>query len=68
MNFEETILKLIRKLRLFGYSRFQVKVIINEAIEQRTWTRSNDVQNKKIMHALERYGELGSAFMQAYSK
>lgn len=68
MNFEDRLLTLIRKLKYLGYTRFQVRQIISEAVGQRTWVKDNDVQNQQVIEALEKYGILGTEYLQVYSK
>jgi|GEM_PF-968696 hypothetical protein len=68
MNFEERFLTLIRKLKYLGYTRFQVRQIISEAVGQQSWVKDNDIQNQQVINALEKYGVLGNEYLQAYSK
>lgn len=68
MNFEDQLLVGIRKLRYLGYTCFQVKQIISEAVGTQSWIRDNDMQNRQVISALEKYGVLGNEYLQAYSK
>jgi hypothetical protein len=67
MNIEENIRQLLKKLIFLGYQRFQIKSIINEALEQQLW--ENDYrQNVQVMIALQKYEQLGNEYLLSYSK
>jgi len=68
MNIEECIKKLIKRLEFHGYRRFQIKSIIDEAIQQSLWVKEDYSRKMQILLALEKYEKLSTEYLQAYSK
>jgi hypothetical protein len=60
--------RLVKRLTQLGYRPFQIKIIIREAIGVDNLNSADPSQYLQVFKALEKYEQLGSTYMEAYSK
>jgi len=65
---EKRITELSRRLVFLGYDSFQIRDIVKDAIGSDRHTRCNINQKGQLISSLEKYVDLGSNYMRAYSK
>lgn len=68
MNIEERIYQLCKKLLALGYYPFQVKSIMQTAMESNDIEKANGAEQLRVVNVLEDYEKLANNFFFAYSK
>lgn len=65
---DQRVIRLLKRLDLLGYRSFQIKLIIREAIGVDTIKNTSRAQYLKLIQSLEKYEQLGSTYLETYSK
>lgn len=65
---EQQIKKLLNRLAFLGYGSFEIKSIFRYAAGSECLDEMNYTQLKRVKAHLEKYEQLGSNFVAAYSK
>lgn len=68
MKLSERIKRCLNRLNHLGYSSFQIKMIIREAIGTDCILNDNPTKSDKVLTVLEKYERLGSFYKETYSK
>jgi hypothetical protein len=65
---KQRIQQLFKRLALLGYCSFEIKSILEEAIGTQELDTGNDSHCADAIVVLEKYVQLGSHFVNCYSK
>jgi hypothetical protein len=65
---EKRITELSKRLVVLGYDSYQIKTIVKDAVGSERLTRYNSNEKGRLISSLEKYVDLGSNYLRAYSK
>ncbi|EGO62411.1 hypothetical protein [Acetonema longum] len=65
---DQQMKRLLKRLTFLGYCSFQIQSIVTEAIGNNSFSEITSSQRAEVIRRLEMYEQLGSNYLEAYSK
>ncbi|MDR3592875.1 MAG: hypothetical protein P4N41_24720 [Negativicutes bacterium] len=65
---EKRITELSKRLAFLGYDSFQIEYIVKDAVGGARRNRCSISEKRQLISSLEKYVDLGSTYLHAYSK